>query len=437
MRLQLGVVLAVVLAVPSAGAPVSAPRGGQKRWIVTFKPQVKREGREKALASLGVKAAAHVATDGDSENEFSAAVVDLPEGRVLRKSISFHFSLGPRAEDDIVSIEEDRSFRWIETTQTSFQTSPMPSLGSVMGSLNFPRDERFPLNPLMFALFAKRPELTWGINRVHAPAAWDVTEAEGVKIAVIDTGIDASHPDLVGKVDGGYSAIKKTENPEDYADDNRDGHGHGTHVAGTIAAWRDGKGVVGVAPKARLYAVKVLDKDGSGRMSDVVDGIVWAGKNRMQVANMSLGAPVTSEALQSAVRYASSRGVILVAAAGNAMGGPVSYPGALPEVIAVSASSSQDRFAPFSSRGPQVKFIAPGWDVVSAQIDGGFASLSGTSMACPHVAGLAALVVSQGYVGLTGPDGVLAQLVKAAKPLVGLKPEEQGFGMIDAGRLVH
>ncbi|OGS01624.1 MAG: hypothetical protein A2V88_14395 [Elusimicrobia bacterium RBG_16_66_12] len=433
MRLLIRIVLAVFTAAPAMGSPMPALKAGQKRWIVTFKPKVKKAGRDQALAALGVKAAAHMATDGDSDNEFSASVVDLPAAKTLSKSMSLYgVSLGSKAEDDIVSIEKDVRVKWIEQAQLSFQGSVMPNFGAVMGGFSFPQNGQFVQNPLKAAMAANRPELTWGVSRVHAPAAWDATEGKGVKVAVIDTGIDLNHPDLRGKVDGGYSAIKKSENPEDYADDN----GHGTHVSGTVAGLRDGKGVVGVAPKARLYAVKVLDADGSGNLSDVIDGIVWAAKNDMQVANMSLGAPVSSDAMQRAVRYAKGRGVIIVAAAGNS-GGSVGYPGAFPEVIAVSASDSKDQLASFSSRGPEVDFVAPGVDVVSAKMGGGYASYSGTSMACPHVAGLVALVVSQGYVGLSGPDGVFAQLKRAAKPLTGLKAEEQGLGLIDAGKLVR
>ena len=292
-------------------------------------------------------------------------------------------------------------------------------------------------------MFAKRPELTWGVNRVHAPAAWAVCardkvktcEGAFVKVAVIDTGIFAEHSDLLGQVDGGYSAITKSENPKDYGDDNE--IGHGTHVAGTIAAIRDNKGVVGVAPSARLYSVKVLDKTGNGNMSDVVDGLVWATKNRMDVVNMSLGAPEGSDALRLAVRKASGSGVIIVAAAGNS-GAAVSFPGAYDDVITVAASDFDDKLAPFSSRGPAVDFIAPGVDILSTRIGGGWLSLRGTSMACPHVAGLAAIAVAQGYRGLHGPDGVMAQLKKAASPLSGeMTMEMQGAGMIDAGKLAR
>ncbi|HXS99060.1 MAG TPA: S8 family peptidase [Elusimicrobiota bacterium] len=420
MRLTLKIAVAALLATPGLANALPAPQAGMKRWIVTFKPKVKQAGRDAALASLNVKAAANIATDGDSDNEYSASVVDLPAGQTLANK---------SADASIVSIEADQRVKWIDQAAVSFQATPF---AVNMEAFHFPKAGQFTQNPGKLAALANRPEITWGINRVHAPAAWDTTEGAGVKVAVIDTGIDLNHPDLAGKVDGGYSAITKTEKPEDYQDDN----GHGTHVSGTIAALRDGKGVVGVAPKARLYAVKVLDADGSGNLSDVIDGIVWAAKNGMQVANMSLGAPTDSDAMHRAIRFAKGSGLVIVAAAGNS-GGSVGFPGQYPEVITVSASDSNDHIASFSSRGPQVKFIAPGVDVVSDKLGGGFISYNGTSMATPHVTGLAALAVSQGWTGLTGPDGVLNQLTKAAKPLPGLSTDEQGAGMIDAGKLVH
>jgi subtilisin family serine protease len=427
MRLTWKVVLAVLVAAPALGNPLPAPQAGMKRWIVTFKGNVKRAGRDQALAALNATATAHIATDGNTDNEFSAAVVDLPAGQQLNKSA---------APAGVVSIEADQRVKWIEQAAVGFAATPF---GEGVGAFKFPKAGDFVQKPASLSAKSVRPTNTWGINRIHAPAAWGTTQADGIKVAIIDTGIDLNHPDLAGRVDGGYSAITKTTNPQDYQDDN----GHGTHVSGTVAGYHpanDGKGVNGVAPKARLYAVKVLDADGSGNLSDVIDGIVWAAKNGMQVANMSLGAPSDSDAMHNAVRYAKAEGLIIVAAAGNSglTSNPgVGYPGAYPEVITVAASDSNDHLAAFSSRGPQVKFIAPGVDIVSDKLGGGTVSFNGTSMATPHVTGLAAMAVSQGWTGLTGPDGVLNQLVKAASPLPGLSTDEQGAGMIDAGKLVH
>ena len=420
----------------SGAQALNAPKAG-KRYIVTFDAKATQKDRDAALGALELKASKHIATNGDTDQEVSVAVVEVPAGQTLSMNAGKATCKDPQkcspAVRRIVSIESDRRVKWIESAQVSFQTAPMPAFDGVMAGLNFAKSRALMQNPMGAAIAAQRKEETWGINRVHAPAAWVLTEGKGVKVAVIDTGIDSSHSDLSGSVDGGYSAITKTENPADYQDDN----GHGTHVAGTVAGKRDGKGVVGVAPKARLYAVKVLDADGSGNLSDVIEGIVWAAVNKMDVANMSLGAPVDSEAMKRAVRFARGSGVVIVAAAGNS-GASVGFPGAYEDTIAVAASDYTDKLAGFSSRGPEVDFIAPGVDVLSAKMGGGFASYSGTSMAAPHVAGLAALAISQGYVGLNGPDGVFAQLKKAATPLPGgLTAEQQGIGMIDAGKLAR
>ncbi len=424
-KLMTGLMIAALTAATASATP--APKG-TKRYIVTFDAKAKKADRDAALGKMSLKASKDIATNGDTDKEVSVSLVDVPAGRTLTTQSAKALS------SRIVSIEADRRVKWIESAQVSFQAAPMPSFNGAMAGFNFGAARGIVQNPLASQIAAIRKEETWGINRVHAPAAWPLTEGKGVKVAVIDTGIDTGHPELSGSVDGGYSAITKTENPADYQDDN----GHGSHVAGTIAAKKDGKGVVGVAPKARLYAVKVLDADGSGNLSDVIDGIVWAAKNKMDVANMSLGAPVDSEAMKRAVRFARGSGVVVVAAAGNS-GGSVGFPGAYEDTIAVAASDSNDKLAGFSSRGPEVDFIAPGVDVLSAKMGGGFASYSGTSMAAPHVAGLAALAVSQGYVGLNGPDGVFAQLKKAAStlPTEGMTVEMQGAGMIDAGKLAR
>jgi len=424
-KLMTGLMIAALTAATASATP--APKG-TKRYIVTFDAKAKKADRDAALGKMSLKASKDISTDGDTDKEVSVSLVDVPAGQTL--STKSAKALSSR----IVSIEADRRVKWIESAQVSFQAAPLPSFNGAMAGFNFGAAKGIVQNPMASAIAAQRKEETWGINRVHAPAAWPLTEGKGVKVAVIDTGIDTGHPELSGKVDGGYSAITKTENPADYQDDN----GHGSHVAGTIAAKKDGKGVVGVAPKARLYAVKVLDADGSGNLSDVIDGIVWAAKNKMDVANMSLGAPVDSEAMKRAVRFARGSGVVVVAAAGNS-GGSVGFPGAYEDTIAVAASDSNDKLAGFSSRGPEVDFIAPGVDVLSSKMGGGFASYSGTSMAAPHVAGLAALAVSQGYVGLNGPDGVFAQLKKAAStlPTEGMTVEMQGAGMIDAGKLAR
>jgi len=248
--------------------------------------------------------------------------------------------------------------------------------------------------------------LPWGVERIGADPSSNATggsTGDGINVAVLDTGIDLDHPDLADNVEGEYMALaevgryRKNRAPDD---DN----GHGTHVAGIIAAEDNAQGVVGVAPDANLYAVKVLDQNGSGYLSDVIDGINWAESrntddtttNDIHVINMSLGADVGSPELSAAVSAAEKAGILIVAAAGND-GEAVDYPAAYPGVIAVAATARDNTAPRWSSRGDgngddEVELAAPGVDIYSTYKDGSYETLSGTSMASPHVAGSAALV---------------------------------------------
>ena len=239
---------------------------------------------------------------------------------------------------------------------------------------------------------AKSPsgqKLPWGVDRVEADLVWSTTSGDPVKVAVIDTGIDTSHPDLLANIKGGYSAVAYTTS---YADDN----GHGTHVAGTIAAANNTVGVVGVAPMADLYGVKVLDRQGSGYLSDIIEGIQWSTSNGINVINMSLGTSTYSATFDAACQAAIGSGVTIVAAAGNSGPGEgtVGYPAKFAGVIGVSAIDSSNAIASFSSRGDGVDIAAPGVSIYSTYKGRKYSTLSGTSMASPHVAGAAALVLT-------------------------------------------
>lgn len=232
--------------------------------------------------------------------------------------------------------------------------------------------------------------LEWGVNRIDADLAWATSKGTATKVAVIDTGIDKDHPDLVANIKGGVNFVKKgfVADPTKWDDDN----GHGTHVAGIIAAADNTTGVIGTAPEANLYGVKVLDRSGSGYLSDVIAGIDWAINNDMDVINMSLGSDSDVSSFHDAVDTAYASGIVVVAAAGND-GSSVDYPGAYSSVIAVSATDINNNIASWSSRGPQVELAAPGVNIRSAWKGGGYKTISGTSMASPHVAGTAALVL--------------------------------------------
>lgn len=270
----------------------------------------------------------------------------------------------------------------------------------------------------------------WGISDIGAPNAWVLTVGATVKVGVIDTGIDLAHPDLSLNIKGGYNAIYSTKSAND---DN----GHGTHVAGIIAALNNSIGVVGVAPSANLYAIKVLDRNGSGYLSDVIEGLDWAATHGMQVVNMSLGTSVDVQSMHDAVIRARAAGVVEVAAAGNS-GGAVIYPAAYPEVIAVSAVDNTNTVTSWSSRGPAVDLAAPGNNIFSTYKGQTYATLSGTSMATPHVTGSVALLLTMpakcdlDLNGVCDPAEVQQRLESTARDLgVSGKDDLYGSGLVD------
>nr|WP_223700508.1 S8 family peptidase [Sutcliffiella deserti] len=233
----------------------------------------------------------------------------------------------------------------------------------------------------------------YGIPHIKADTAHaqNVT-GSGVKVAVLDTGIDASHEDL--NVVGGASFV--AEEPDALSD----GNGHGTHVAGTIAALNNNLGVLGVSYDVDLYAVKVLSGGGSGTLSGIAQGIEWAIDNDMDVINMSLGGSTGSTTLKQASDNAYNSGIVVVAAAGNSgsffgLINTIGYPARYDSVIAVGAVDSNNNRASFSSVGSQLEVMAPGVDINSTLPGNQYGSLNGTSMASPHVAGAAALILAK------------------------------------------
>ncbi|MEU4424062.1 S8 family peptidase [Actinoplanes sp. NPDC024001] len=268
----------------------------------------------------------------------------------------------------------------------------------------------------------------WDLDAIGVATAWRQSTGAGVTVAVIDTGVDGNHPDLAGQVLTGYDAIRNT------AGGNTDANGHGTHVAGTIAAATgNGRGVAGIAPDARILPVKALGADGSGWMSDTAEGIVWATDHGARVINMSLGAHERTQSVTAAIGYARRQGVTVVAAAGNerAKGSPTSYPAADEGVIAVAATGARGEIAPFSNAGSYVDVAAPGSHVLSTVPGDEYALMSGTSMAAPHVAAVAALLLGKDP-GLS-PDQVEAAIEGSA---VDSGPAgfdtDYGHGRIDA-----
>jgi thermitase len=229
----------------------------------------------------------------------------------------------------------------------------------------------------------------WALTTIQAPQAWDLTTGcSTISIAVLDTGVDTSHPDLSGKVVGNinYSSSGTVG----------DVYGHGTHVAGiAAAATNNGQGVAGVGYDSTILNVKVMGDDGVGTYSAVAYGIVWAADHGARVINMSLGGTSSSSTLEDAVNYAWGKGVVLVAAAGNNGNGVPFYPAYFQNVIAVASTGPTDSLSPYSDRGDWVDVAAPGGSIWSTKPNNSYGSMSGTSMASPHVAGLAALVFTR------------------------------------------
>lgn len=291
----------------------------------------------------------------------------------------------------------------------------------------------------------------WHLQIIRMPDAWESGDGDGAVAAVIDTGIAYEDhgeyrivPDLKGaRFAKGYDFVNDDEHPND-------DHGHGTHVAGTIAQVTNNReGVAGVAFKSTLMPLKVLDANGTGNSADIADAIRWSADHGAQVINMSLGGGGRSDVMERAIVHARKKGVVVIAAAGNAARNRVEYPAAYPGVVAVSAVRFDGQLAPYSSWGREIDLAAPGGDksvdqngdgepdgvlqntiVASDPSKSVYAWFQGTSMATPHVAGVAALLVSA---GVRGPEAVERMLFETAEDR-GEKgwDEKYGHGIVNA-----
>jgi len=273
---------------------------------------------------------------------------------------------------------------------------------------------------------------TWGVEHIGT----SIAHQNGyfgtlVKVGVLDTGIDYTHPELAAIYAGGYNFISKSN-------DAKDDNNHGTHVAGTIAAARDGVGVVGVTPDVVLYGLKAFAANGSATFSDIIAAIDWAVIQNIDVLNHSYGSPQDPGTIfRQAFDNSAAAGILHIAAAGNTgqnngRGDNVNFPARYNSVVAVAATNQNNTRASFSSTGPALAISAPGVSIPSTITNKRYASFSGTSMASPHVAGAAALIRSI-HPSLT-PAEVTALLINTAIPLG--NNNHFGAGLVDIPRIL-
>jgi major intracellular serine protease len=277
-------------------------------------------------------------------------------------------------------------------------------------------------------------EVPKGVEMIQAPAVWGKSKGLGITIAILDTGCDVTHPDLKDRIIGGRNF---TNDDKGNSGIFRDYNGHGTHVAGTIAASSNQTGVVGVAPEANLLIVKVLDRNGSGKYEWIINGIDYAIEQKVDIISMSLGGPEDVTELHEVIQKAVANNILVVCAAGNEGDGQdsteeLAYPGSYNEVISVGAINLERQISDFSNSNKEIDLVAPGENILSTYLNGRYAKLSGTSMATPHVAGALAIikgVTNQTFErNLTEPE-IYAQLIRRTIPL-GNSSKLEGSGMV-------
>ena len=359
--------------------------GGKNRYIITFRKKEMRKDKETDKTEILQQSVGPRLDFVDVGKQAAGfAPPDDPEGLVALEINDYELPMvfaaltdgeaGALSKDpNIAAVEPDGKIYALDFPY--FEMSPE---GGVVEGMDLA-----PQSPVAGGPSAQADYLSWGVGRVKAPACWDATKGKGIYVAVMDTGI-WPHNDLKGNLLGGISFVPG----QSWVD----GHGHGTHVAGTIAARMNGSGVVGVAPSAYLYAIKVLSNGGSGNWSWLMSGLYWMRKYHgctFDVAAMLLGSSSAPSAVEAYINYAAQQ-TLLVVPAGSS-GGGVGYPAKYDKCLAVSAIDSSNVITPWSSRGNEVELCAPGVNILSTIPGNSYGYMSGTSMAASHVAGAAAL----------------------------------------------
>lgn len=282
---------------------------------------------------------------------------------------------------------------------------------------------------------AKQPQeiIDYGIRMAGAPLEWGEVTGKGIRVGIIDTGIDFTHKDLKDGIADAVSFISKSP---------RDDNGHGTHVAGIIGARKNGTGVIGMAPECSLYVAKAFDQSGNGEFSAIYKSMEWMIHKRVQIVNMSFSSDENSKGYEEILQAASNHGLTLVCAAGNEGNkkrNTIGFPGKFPQTIAVTAVDPNRQSTDFSSAGYESELCAAGVNIYSTYPGNSYAKLSGTSMATPIISGAAALIQAKGiyrYRRFLSPKEVRFLLHMYTEDLGGKGWDPYyGYGLFSFGRL--
>ncbi|WP_306475105.1 S8 family peptidase [Bacillus wiedmannii] len=289
-------------------------------------------------------------------------------------------------------------------------------------------------------LYENTQKISEGIKMIKAMDVWGISKkGKGIVIAIIDTGCEINHPDLKENIISGYNFTEDdNSNPNIY----KDYRGHGTHVAGIIAASDNGKGIVGIAPESKLLILKVIDKNGVGSYKNLIKAIEfsmnWKGPNKEKVSiiNISLGGSLPDKKLYTTIKKAKKKGIVIIAASGNEGDGnentnEISFPGFYKEVIQVGSITKDKKPSKFSNTNINLDFVAPGENIISTHLNNNYVQLSGTSMAAPYVTGAIALIIKM--IGKQETE-ILPYLVKfyliVHSQRLGFPNTQEGYGLI-------